>query len=185
MTPSSPRWLPSAPLPRAPARLAHQSEETPCRRPAASRPLAPAAPATALLLRLEVALPQIAERHEFRLHRAEAEALGGVREVHAVVLLDELFDAGPRLPWQAREPAGEEHVVFGLEALDLRLELAHLMIEGVPFRWHGGQGSSENQTSGSHSSRAYGIGRSSISTSVLLSAATSSNRLRSRSASPG
>ena len=49
----------------------------------------------------------------------------------------------------------------------------------------GRQGSNENHTSGSQSSRAYGIGRSSISTSVRLSAATRSNSARRLSASFG
>ena len=82
----------------------------------------------------------------------------------AIELLHERLDAGARLPRRLRQPAGEEHVVFGLELLELGFEPLQVAFDGG--RRHRRYRGIRNQTSGSHSSRAYGTGRSSISTSV-------------------
>src|SRR5690606_4291662 len=58
--------------------------------------------------------------------RREAEALAGVADVRAIEPLDESLDARPGLPGRARQAAREEHVVLGLEALQLRLERGEL-----------------------------------------------------------
>ena len=122
-------------------------------------------PGTPFLARAQAAIPQIDERRVARLQRREAEAIAGVLDVAAIVLLDERLDAGARLPRRLGQPAGEEHVVFGLELLQLGfepLQIAFDALSGGTAAYRG----MRNQTSGSHSSRAYGTGRSSISTSV-------------------
>src|SRR5207244_9935789 len=65
------------------------------------------------LTRTQTAIPEIDERLEARLDRREAEAVARVRNVRAVVLLDERLDARARLPGRLREPPREVHVVFG------------------------------------------------------------------------
>ena len=77
---------------------------------------------TSFLARAQAAIPQIDERRVARLQRGEAEAIAGVRDVAAIELLDQRLDAGARLPRRLRQPAGEEHVVFGLELLEVGLE---------------------------------------------------------------
>ena len=80
--------------------------------------------------RAQAAIPQIDERREARLQRREAEAIAGVLDVGAIVLLDERLDAGARLPRRLRQPAGEEHVVFGFELLQLGLEPLQIAFDG-------------------------------------------------------
>ena len=50
------------------------------------------------LARAQAAIPEIDERRVARLQRGEAEAIAGVRDVAAVELLDERFDAGRASP---------------------------------------------------------------------------------------
>jgi hypothetical protein len=70
----------------------------------------------------------------------------------AIELLDERFDAGARLPRRFGQTAGEEHVVFGFELLEIGLEPRQIAIDGGGR--HGPYRGIRNQTSGSHSSRA-------------------------------
>ena len=122
------------------------------------------------LARAQAAVPEIDERRVPRLQRREAEAIAVVLDVRAIELLDERVDAAARLPRRLRQPAGEEHVVLGFEPLQLGSRAA---ADRVRSRWvgHGVYRGMRNQTSGSQSSRAYGTGRSSISTSVASRAA--------------
>ena len=46
------------------------------------------------------------------------------------------FDAAARFPWRLGKPAGEEHVVFGLELADGRLEALHVAFDFADRR-HG------------------------------------------------
>src|SRR5262249_59171308 len=82
-----------------------------------------------LLARAQAAIPEIDEGREARLQRAEPEPVAGVRNVGAVVLLHERLDAGSRLPRRRRQPPREEHVVFGLELLELGLEPREIAID--------------------------------------------------------
>ena len=88
------------------------------------------------LARAQAAIPEIDERRVARLQRVEAEAIAGVRDVAAVELLDQRFDAGARLPRRLGQPAGEEHVVLGLELLELGFEPRELAFDGSEGR-HG------------------------------------------------
>src|SRR5205823_11411589 len=101
--------------------------------------------------------------------------------VRAIVLDNHRFDAGASFPGRLGQPAGEKHVVFGFELLELDLEPLEILVDGR--RGHGRYRGMRHQTSGSHSSRAYGTGRSSTRTSVASAAPTISKRSRRRSAS--
>src|SRR5262245_46600528 len=115
--------------------------------------------------RAHAPIPQVDERGETGPPRRKPELVAVRLDVRAFVRLDERLDASARLPGRLRQPAGEEHVVFGFEAFDFRLEPHHVLFDGGLFG-HGAYRGIRNQTSGSHNSRAYGTGRSSISTSV-------------------
>ena len=133
---------------------------------------------------------QRSTRLESRLQHHEAEAIAGAHDVPAVPALHDRLDALAGLPRRTRQPAGEEHVVLRLEPLQLGCqglqvvldvcELGHAEATGAP-----GAQEIRNHINGSHSSRAYGTGRSSISTSLASSRPTISKRVRSRTASAG
>ena len=78
-------------------------------------------PGTSFLARAQRAIPQIDEASEARLQRAEAEADAVVVDRRAIEPLDHRLDARARLPRRTLQPAGEEHVVLGLEPLQLAL----------------------------------------------------------------
>src|SRR6185436_13061357 len=70
----------------------------------------------------QAAIPQVHERRVACLQRGEAETVPVAANVRAIVLLDERVDAAPRFPRRFGHPAGEEHVVLGLEPLQLGFE---------------------------------------------------------------
>src|SRR5262249_61083847 len=117
----------------------------------------------ALLARAQAAIPEIDERRVARLQRMETEAIAGVLDIGAIVLLDERRHAGPRLPWRLGQSPGEVHVVFGLELFQLALETRELLRQ-IALR-HDAYRGIRNHTSRSHSPPAYGPGRSSVRTS--------------------
>src|SRR5262245_14133409 len=126
------------------------------------------------------AIPQVDERLIARLQRAEAKTIASVRDVGAIVLRHHRFNARAGFPGRLGQPSGEKHVVFGFELFQLDLEALEILVDG---RRHGRYRGMRNQTSGSHSSRAYGTGRSSTRTSVASEAPTISNSSRKRAAS--
>jgi len=112
-------------------------------------------PGAPLLAGAEAAIPQVDERREAGLQREEAEAIAGVGDVAAVVLLDQRFHPGARLPRRLGQAAREEHVVFGFELLQISFEALQIAFDALTI----GHGlptylGRRNQTSGSHSSRA-------------------------------
>src|SRR5579864_151000 len=107
-------------------------------------------------------------------------AVAGVLDIRPIELLDDFFDACARLPRRFGKPAGEIHVVLGFELFEIRFEPLQIFFKRGGHTRHLGI---KNQTSGSHSSRAYGTGRSSINTSVASAGPTSSNSSRRRGAS--
>src|SRR4029077_19334177 len=99
----------------------------------------------------------------------------------ALEAFDQVVDAAPRFQRRLRQPPGEKHVVFGLGPLRFGLEPVEFFF-GLVAR-HVGYRGRRTHTSGSHSSRAYGTGRSSIRTSVASEAPTIWKRSRRRDAS--
>ena len=79
-------------------------------------------PRPPFLPRPHAAVPQIDEGGEARLQRLKTEPVAGVLDVRPIHLLDDRLDAAARLPRRLRQPAGEEHVVLGLELLEPGLE---------------------------------------------------------------
>src|SRR5262249_44833944 len=75
------------------------------------------------------AVPEIEERRQARLQRAETKAVAVVLDVAAVQALDELLDARPRFPGRARQAAGEVHVVLALQLSQFDLEDLQLAFE--------------------------------------------------------
>src|SRR5438445_115114 len=65
--------------------------------------------AAAFRARAQAPIPQIDERGVPRLQRVEAEAVAGVLDVGAVVLLHERRHAAARLPGRSREASGKVH----------------------------------------------------------------------------
>ena len=86
-----------------------------------------------LLARAQPAIPDFDHLLEARLQHLEPEAIGGAGDVAAVVPLDQRLDPAARLPRRPRQPAGEEHVVFRLEPLDVRGERQQVLLEVGQF----------------------------------------------------
>ena len=76
-------------------------------------------PGPSFLARAQPAVPQLDQRLKPRLQHLEAETIAGAHADAAVVALDDRLDAAARLPRRPRQAAGEEHVVFALEALEV------------------------------------------------------------------
>ena len=105
----------------------------------------------------------------------EAEPLGGVLDLQAVVALDQRLDPRRGSPTAGlRQPAGEEQVVFRPRASSAPLR-ARAAADRTRSWCRAARRylSSCSQSSGSHSSRANGTGRSSSSTSVCGRSPTS------------
>ena len=126
-------------------------------------------PGPPFFARAQAAVPEIDERREARLQRREAEAIAGVLDVRAVELLDERLDAARAFPMAASAAVRRRTCCIRLRAASARPRAAAGRVRcrtaGRPRRCYRGM---RNQTSGSHSSRAYGTGRSSMSTSVVV-----------------
>ena len=122
-------------------------------------------PGPPFFARAQAAIPEIDERREARLQRGEAEPVAGVLDVRAIELLDQRLDAARGSPTAASAAGRRRTCCIRPRAASARLRAAADRV-----RWsmggHGAYRGMRNQTSGSHSSRAYGTGRSSISTSV-------------------
>src|SRR5690606_12759413 len=126
------------------------------------------------------------------LQRRELEALHLRAERRALESSDRLVESSAALERRPRQPSGKVHGVLRPELAEVGREALQLAIDGTRV-WHvqgppGGsapQRGSKNQVSGSHSSRAYGSGRSSTSTSHPSNRPTIANRSRSCSTSSG
>src|SRR5690242_19246450 len=75
-------------------------------------------PGTPFFARAEPAVPEIDEGLEAALERVELKTIHRALNVGAVPFLDQRLYAVARLPRRTRQPAGEEHVVFGLELFE-------------------------------------------------------------------
>ena len=148
-------------------------------------------PRTPLFSCTQPTTPQVGEGPDPLLEHVVPEPFRRPLDRHAVSAPYDRLDPGPRFQRRPRTLAGEEHRVFELELTQVGLEppevafqagLVRLRVSRLGMNDHH---RIRNQKSGSHSSRAYGTGRSSTNTSQASSGPTSSNKVRRLSASFG
>ena len=89
---------------------------------------------SSFLARPQSSIPQVDEFGIACLQRVEPEPFGVVGQALAIQLLDQRVHAGTRLPWRTRQPAGEEHVVLGFEALHLGFQYLDLRLKSGATR---------------------------------------------------